>query len=78
VSRESVDFKVWFREDIARVLDGVRIASATLPPAERVGFDLALKSVARVIGVPQQFAAPPHMRIAQVVDQVVEREELNW
>ena len=49
--QKQVDFKVWFREDIARVLDGVRAASATLSPAERAGFDLAVESVARVIGI---------------------------
>lgn len=72
--QKQVDFKVWFREDIARVLDGVRAASATLSPAERAGFDLAVESVARVIGIsPQKFTASPHalaaLPVARVIDQ---------
>ena len=71
--QNQIDFKVWFREDIARVLDGVRAASAALPPVERAGFDLALESVARVIGItPQQFTASSRALAALPVARVID------
>ncbi len=70
--RDNSDLKVWFREDIAKVLMGVNAASRTTqnvgPHADafRDGFVAALASVGLVFGVkPDGFLMPDDVELIQ-------------
>jgi hypothetical protein len=64
-TRNASDMKIWFREDIARVLVGVNAASRATRPVcgnsdeYRDGFVAALVSVGLVVGISPEAFLPP-------------------
>ena len=68
--RDASDLKPWFRDDIARILQGVNAASR-IPQAEsadehayRAGFVMALVSIGLAVGIKPEWILMPDDRTA--------------